>query len=401
MKFASMLSVKNLKRKPARSLALILIAAFLTLSVFAGSVIIASLQNGLNSYEARLGADIIVAPFGAGSQSTFESILVQGVPKTFYMEEADYEKIRNTEGVEVAAPEFYLASTSAGCCSVSVQIIGFDPALDFTVQPWVNAKYDGDLAPGDVIVGSQLTAKVGEPLKFFDTSCKVVAKLDETGTGLDTAVYTSMDTIRLMVANARTLGFDFANKIDPDTTVSSVMIKVADGYTVESVLNDINIHVRHVEAGQSASMLSGISTGLMNVSGIIRILTVMIWILAIAILSIAFLMIAHERAREFAVLRVMGASRRMVSRVLLTESAIISGIGAVCGLLVSLLIILPFDNLIRMKLALPYLLPDASRIILLAVISMLVSVAAGALTSAVSAYRVSRQDTALALKEGT
>lgn len=400
MKFANALSLKNMKRKPARTAALILLAAFLSLSIFGGSVIITSLQNGLRSYESRLGADIVAVPYEARTKGTFESILLQGIPGTFYMDDQYYQKIRTIEGVETAAPQFYLASATASCCSVAVQIIGFDPELDFTVQPWIRESYADKLGDGDVIIGCKLTPPKNGILTFYGTECRVVAQMDETGTGLDTAVYANMDTIETMIENARELGFDYFDGVDPENAVSSVMIKVADGYDVEAVTGDINIHVRHVEAAQAANMISGIAGGLANVSRVVGVLTVMIWVLAIVILVIAFAMIAHERAKEFAVLRVMGASRKMVSRLLLTESALISVIGAAIGLILAALIVFPFSNLISSTLELPYLMPGAGTIAALAAGSLVLSVLAGSLTSAVSAYRISRNDAGLILREG-
>ena len=276
----------------------ILIAAFLTFSVFAGSVIIASLQNGLKSYEARLGADIVAVPYAARSKGEFESILLQGIPGMFYMDEADYEKICRIDGVEAAAPQFYLASASAGCCIAAVQVFGFDPSQDFTVQPWIREQYADTLEKGDVIVGSELMVPKNHMLTFYNTDCRVVAQLEKTGTGLDTAVYAGMDTIRDMIENARALKFHAFDAIDPDHAVSSVMIRVADGFSADEVTDDINIHVRHIKAAQAVSMVSDIAGGLSDVAGMIRLLTVMIWILAAAVLTIAFVMIAHERAKE-------------------------------------------------------------------------------------------------------
>ena len=112
MKFAKNLALKNMKRKPGRTAALILLAAFLAFSVFGGSLVIMSLQNGLTSYEARLGADIIIVPNQARSHGSIESILLQGIPGYFYMDDSILEKARNTEGVEIATPQFYLASAS-------------------------------------------------------------------------------------------------------------------------------------------------------------------------------------------------------------------------------------------------------------------------------------------------
>ena len=85
MRFEHDLAIKNLRRKPARTVALVLLAAFLSMSIFGGSMIVLSLRNGLRSYEARLGADIVVVPYEAQTKGTLESILLQGIPGYFYM----------------------------------------------------------------------------------------------------------------------------------------------------------------------------------------------------------------------------------------------------------------------------------------------------------------------------
>lgn len=400
MKFERQLARRNLSRRPVRTAALILLAAFLSFSVFVGSMIVLSLQNGLESYESRLGADIVVVPYEARSHGTLESILLQGIPGYFYMDETYLDQVRAISGVESASPQFYLASASAGCCSVAVQIIGFDPDTDFSIQPWIRESYSRDLGDGDVIVGSGITVPKNRILRFYNQNCRVVASLDQTGTGLDTAVYANMNTIQALMAGSQAEGFDYFGGADPQRTISSIMVKVKDGCSIESVANDINIHVRHVEATQAKTMVSSIAGGLTNVSHIIGGLTAMIWALAIVILILAFVMISHERTREFAILRVMGASQRMLSGLLRWEAAFISLVGAVLGVAVGALVVFPFSSLIRGKLDLPYLMPGSGVVLGLLVGSVVLAVAAGSLTSAISAYRISRIDTGLILREG-
>lgn len=400
MKFERQLARRNLSRRPVRTAALILLAAFLSFSVFVGSMIVLSLQNGLESYESRLGADIVVVPYEARSHGTLESILLQGIPGYFYMDETYLDQVRAISGVESASPQFYLASASAGCCSVAVQIIGFDPDTDFSIQPWIRESYSRDLGDGDVIVGSGITVPKNRTLRFYNQDCRVVASLDQTGTGLDTAVYANMNTIQALMAGSQAEGFDYFGGADPQRTISSIMVKVKDGCSIESVANDINIHARHVEATQAKTMVSSIAGGLTNVSRIIGGLTAMIWALAIVILILAFVMISHERTREFAILRVMGASQRMLSGLLRWEAAFISLVGAVLGVAVGALVVFPFSSLIRGKLDLPYLMPGSGVVLGLLVGSVVLAVAAGSLTSAISAYRISRIDTGLILREG-
>ncbi len=46
----------------------------------------------------------------------------------------------------------------------SVDLIGFDPALDFTVRPWLVEKINRDMRQGDVILGAARDAALGSEL---------------------------------------------------------------------------------------------------------------------------------------------------------------------------------------------------------------------------------------------
>ena len=401
MKFRHFLALRNMKRKPVRTAVLILLSAFLSLAVFGGSLVIFSLRRGLESYGSRLGADVIVVPYEARTKGTFESVLLQGIPGNFYMDYSLYEKINGIEGVEIAAPQFYLATAAAGCCSVSVQVIGFDPEKDFSVQPWIRESYGGRLETGDIIVGSRINIPADRKLTFYNVECNVVAQLDETGTGLDTAVYANMDTIGEMVSSAQTLGFRYFDNLKPGKTVSSVMVRAADGYDAASVAGEINIHVRKVVAEQAGSMISGIADGLRRVSGITGVMAAVIWVLSCAILAAAFAMISHERMKEFAVLRAMGASQKMLSRYLLGESFLISLAGAAAGILAAALLFFPFSSQVSRSLGLPLLRPEIGTVILFAVLTAIVTTGSASLVSFLSAGSISRRDTGLILREDT
>ena len=355
LKFERMLSVKNLRRKPLRTGALVLLSALLACSLFGGSVVVLSLRRGLNSYESRLGADIVVVPNEAASHGTLETILLQGIPGYFYTDASCLEKIRATEGVEAATPQFFLSSASAGCCSMEVQIIGFDPETDFSIQPWIGDRYPGSLRDGELIVGSEIMVPRSRELKFYNTSCRVAAQLDPTGTGLDNAVYANMHTVKAMVRCAQELGFHAFDNANPDSTVSSVMVRVKNGYSIEGVTSDINSHIRRVRASQTRSMISSIAEGLGGVSRVIGFLTGMIWLLSTVILILAFAMISNERKREFAILRVMGASRRTLSWMLFVESGLTSFSGAAIGIFIAAVLLLPFRSMMRHALDRDYL----------------------------------------------
>ncbi len=393
------LPLKNLTRKPGRTIALALLTAFLAIAVFGGSVVVLSLRSGLNSLEARLGADIILVPSEAQSKVSFQNMFLQGTAGAFYMDASALDRALEVEGVEKAAPQTFLASLKADCCSIKIQVIGIDPEKDFTVQPWISRSLARELGDMDVAVGCKVEADVGEIIRIYEQRCKVVARLEATGTGLDTAVYCSMDTMNALLAAAEERGV--SHKIESgDQVISAVYVKVKDGFDIDTVNSRLNGHIRKVTAVRTRSMITVVSDSLAGVSRTVTILIVSVWALAFIILLLAFVLIIRERSREFAVLRLAGASRGMLSRMVLLESALCGLLGGLMGVGVAALLLFPFAKLIESALKLPYLMPDAGKVLLLAAGTILLSMAVAAFSSVIAAYRLSRIDPGTALREG-
>ena len=394
------LSVKNLIRKPGRTAALALLTAFLALSVFGGSVVVMSLRSGLQSLEARLGADIILVPSEAESKVSFRNMFLQGTAGAFYMDASVQEKAMEVPGVEKAAPQTFLASLKADCCSIRIQVIGIDPSKDFTVQPWIAGSLNGGLGGMDVAVGCKVEAGIGEIIRIYDQRCRVVSRLAPTGTGLDTAVYCNMDTMDILLAAAETKGISHKIASGDHSVVSAVYIKVKDGYDIDTVNTALTGRLRKVTAVRSRSMITGVSDSLAGVSRTITFMIAVIWVLAFVILLLAYTMIVRERTREFAVLRLVGASGRMLGRLALLEAAMCGLAGGTAGTVLAAVAVFSFSTLIERNLGLPYLVPAFSTVLLMAAGTILLSAAVSALASAFSAWRLSRIDPGTALREG-
>ena len=393
------LAFNNLVRRPGRTLALALLSAFLSLAVFGGSVMVLSLRSGLHSLEARLGADIIVVPSQAQSKVSFQNMFLQGTTGAFYMNASALDQALEVEGVEKAAPQTFLASLKADCCSIKIQVIGIDPELDFTVQPWIARSLSRGLGDMDVAVGCKVEAEVGEIIRIYDQRCKVVARLEATGTGLDTAVYCNMETMNALLAAAEAKGV--SHKIESgDEVISAIYVKVKDGCDIDKVNSRLNGHIRKVTAVRTRSMITGVSDSLSGVSRTITLLIAAVWGLALIILLLISVLIIRERVREFAVLRLVGASRGMLGRMVLTESSLCGLLGGLIGVGAAALLLFPFAQLIESALQLPYLMPSAAVILLLALGTVLLAVAVSALSSMIAAYRLSRVDPGTTLREG-
>ena len=393
------LSLKNLVRKPGRTIALVLLTAFLSLAVFGGSVVVLSLRGGLRSLEARLGADIILVPSEAQSKVSFQNMFLQGTTGAFYMDASALDKAMEVEGVEKAAPQTFLASLKADCCSIRIQVIGIDPPLDFTVQPWISGSLTRELGDMDVAVGCKVEAGMGETIRIYEQRCKVVARLEPTGTGLDTAVYCNMDTMNTLLRAAEEKGV--SHRIESgDSVISAVYVKVRDGCDIDDVCSRLNGHVRKVTAVRTRSMITGVSDSLAGISRTVALLIAAVWLLAFIVLLLAYVLIIRERTTEFAVLRLVGASRGMLSRMVLAESALCGLLGGLAGTGLAALLIFPFARLIESTLKLPYLMPDTGIVLLMAAGTVLLSAAVAALASVLAAVRLSRVDPGTALREG-
>lgn len=402
MKFAFYHSVKNMKRKPLRSALLSALVLLIAFTVFSGAFVIISLQRGLEVYRARLGADIVVVPSSATGHGSVDDILLQGITGNYYMSGDICEKLAATEGVEAVTKQFFLTSAKASCCSSRVQIIGFDPDTDFSIMPWIAESYSGTVQDGDVVVGAKIGVPESGRITFYGQEYTIAARLKETGTGLDSAVFANMNTVRKMAVNASSLlkASPFQG-VDIDTAASALLIKVADGYSIEQVTDDINIHITKVKATPAKSMISDLSEGLTGTSALIGIMAAVIWAMAVIILVIVFALLSNERKKEFAVLRVMGASRKMLSLIMGMEAAVLGAIGAIIGIVLSVLAVFPLSGSIRDMLKLPFFIPDLWVVLLLAAGAFLISVSASVLTALLSAKKITTNETALLLREDT
>ena len=394
------LPIINLSRKPIRTSALIVIAMVMSAAAFGGQLLIKSLQRGLDSLEQRLGADIIVLPEGAEEKIDLQNIFLQGTPGYFYMDKSVTDKLSGINGIEKLSAQYFLVSANAECCTVQVQIIGFDEESDFTVKPWLKEAYSGALKENEIIVGAGLSTRVGHTLSLYGVECRAVGKLEKTGTGLDTAVYATNETVKGLIDASARQGIAVLSKQSPEDVVSSVYIKAADSADIDELTAEINKELDGVQAVRTKSMMTGTAEKLKVFSKSVTALTAAVWGLAAVIMLSSFYLYANERKREFAVLRAIGFSRRQLGGLVLKQSLITSGAGGAAGVLLTALVILPFVKLIEQKAALPLLLPGWFSTLLYGAAAAVTVLLTGSLSAVISAYKLSRIDTGKILREG-
>ncbi|MBR4875187.1 MAG: ABC transporter permease [Clostridia bacterium] len=393
------LSLLNLQRKPFRTAALMTVVALLSFVLFAGSVMTMSMENGIEGLEARLGADIVVVP--EGYDKDLEGVMIQGEPTYFFMGKEVLDQVLSCEGVAKASAQFYLASLNAECCGSSVPIIGFDPETDFTVQPWISEQYSKELGYGQIIIGDDINVESDGTILFFGKNYEVASRLERTGTGVDVTCFATMDTIADLYVDAKEKGAYFMEGVTYENSISSIMIKIKEGYSLTQVAGQIRKATGGaVEIVQTQNMINSVGGSLAGILEYLYIIAIVFWVLAVVLLSIVFSVTANERKKEFALFRILGATRKRLSSLILTEAFYLSLFGSMIGVAVAAMVVFPFSVYIGDKLGMPYLQPAMGEIMIVMVVSLVLSAIVGPLASAWSAYKISRAETYHTMREG-
>lgn len=392
------IAYKNLVQKPFRLIGLIFLAAAVTFTVFGSFMAAFGLTRGTKSLSGRMGADLMAVPLGYEKEA--QGILLRGEPNYFYMDQSILEKIKNTEGVEKATVQFYMASSGQDCCDIPVQFIGFEPETDFVVTPWIQQVYDHEVKDGTIIVGSDIEVPQNKQLIFYGKSYQAAAKLDKTGTGTDQSIFANMDTIKSLLEAAKQEGFTFVDSVDPEHSISNIMIRVKEGYAIDEVKHNIRIAADGLQVIGTTDMLKSIEKGIRQFYLFMKMAIISLLVICMAALTAMFCVSANERRKEFAIMRMLGAKKTSLAGILANEALLVSVSGGTAGVILGLLAFIPFCTSISNAIGMPYLLPDILQTAGIIILSMAVSMIFGPLSACVSILRICKSQTYFVLREG-
>lgn len=394
------LPLENLKRKPLRTAALLVAAACLSAIFFGGSLISMNLAQGLNSMRARMGADIMVIPNGTHTKA--EALLTNGGSSTFYFTNNIEDLVRRSPGVQKASAQTYISSLSAGCCAEKLQIIGFDPDSDFVIGPWIYSQHKKTLHKGEMIAGANVLVSYKNTVRLFGHQWPVVAQLAKTGTSIDNSVFVRRESVPQVVEYSTKVHHTAIPKEYAKKAISAVLVKVRKGYSAKQVAQNIKKTTGLSSIG--IVFPGGITaTTQANLGVFTRSLTFIIsacWIVGLLVLIVVFATSLNERKKEFASLRILGFTRKMLLGVATRESAILGFAGGVIGVASASLIIFPYSSLISSQLQLPYLEVTALPVIVLMAVSVVLSLLAVVAASALTTWRIAMRETYLTLRAG-
>ncbi|TCE37051.1 Permease protein of ABC transporter system [Bifidobacterium longum subsp. longum] len=374
------LPIENLKRKPFRTGALLAVVTILALTFFGGTMLTMNLNTGMTSMEKRLGADLMVVPQNTVQKA--EALLTNGNPSTFYFTKDIADEVMQADGIAQATEQTYISSLAAACCAEKLQIIGYDPDTDFVIEPWVASQFEGPLEDGQMIAGANVNVSTDGTIELYGRSWPVVAQLANTGTSLDNSVFINQNTVPDMVAASAKVSKQVMSAEYAGKAVSTVMIKTQQGY----------VYPGGITANTRTSLTALVTY--------LKIFVAVIWVMGVIVLLAVFASSVNERKREFASLRIMGATRGMLNAIILKESAIIGLIGGVIGVGAASLVIFPFSSLIGKQLQLPYLQASPVAVIGFIAVTIVCSTVIGIIGSLATMWRLGRPEAYLTLREG-
>ncbi len=394
MKFTTLKIIyTNFWSHPARSLGLVILTAIASATLLSGVIFSKSLDAGFEQLSSRMGADVLIVPYG--SEAKNQSVLLQGdlTHRTLPREVLDFT--RKLPGVSAASPQFYFTTLSASCCDKKVNIIGFDSKTDFTIKPWIRKTYKSEFKPGYVIVGNDISIEDGGKIKFFDKEFTVVGTLEPLGNKLDQAVFADVETIEILRKAAAEVGYNFISEGEP----SAILANLEKGADFEKISQSIYEQFDNLDVIPRKNMFDSVIATAGSFKIAVWLIAGFFLLVVIAVVYIAFSVSTNERKREFATLLIIGATRKKLTNIVLGESLITSGSGAIAGTLTGTVAIISFRFLIQENLQIPFSLPNASTIFLTIIAALLIPALAGIGASYHIAKKVGRIDVYTALKE--
>jgi putative ABC transport system permease protein len=392
------LAVKNLRRKIVRSLLLFLSVTVVTGTLFSATIFISSMQNALKIGTYRLGADVLVVPEKYAADA--RSALLAGEPTSFYMNRDILEKVKSVGGVKKASPQLFIKPTSFTCCyNVNAFLVAFDPTSDFTITPWLEKNLKKPLSGNEVITGRGMPVMAGDQISFFGTLFKVVGTMEPTGIKFfDQSIFMTMDAAYKMAEDSKTKSMQPISLSKDE--ISTVLVRVEEGIAPDRVAIRIEHDVDGVRAMASDEVISTVRKQLMGLLKGILIISALLWILSLLMMGFVFYMIVNERQRELGLLRSMGARKKHVFGLIITEAVIISGLGGIAGLISGSAILMIFKDAILQHLKLPYLLPQMTFLVELVLGAVIFSLLTGILSSLFPAVLASNMEPYEAIRKG-
>jgi putative ABC transport system permease protein len=379
----------NIIRRPFRSIATMLAFSIIAATLFSAQYLASGAQQSLDEGMSLMGADILVVPMEYNKKA--ETVILMGEPTSFFFKDSGFKEIAGIEGVAKASPQIYVATLQGqACCSGEVQIVAIDPGNDFTIARWLKENPGVTMGKDDVIVGGRILGDIGSDLLFYGHTFHIVGRLGKTGTGVDMSVFTRIEDVDVMADESskkavRTLAI-------PPGMVSAVLVKLKPGESPVMVAEKIRSKVPGTKTITPNGLLGAVTGQLGSISRLLFLITLSVTVVSIPLLAFLSAMVAHERRRETAILRALGATRTFVVKLTLGESSLVAVFGGLLGIAATMIIMIFFEDFIATSLKIPLTVPSPSALLVHGGMVLVLCAGIGGIASLYPAFLIIRSE---------
>ena len=394
--------VAGLRNKPGRNLATLFCFAFIAANIFLGQFLIAGAAGGVDRGVTRMGADHLVVPAqymvflrGQGPDNTMAIIIAE--PSNYRIKANIMQKIGNGTGVSAMSPQLYVSTLNLVELSPApIDIYGFDPETDFTIQPWLQKPLNNPLKPGDVIVGSGIEGKVASRISVADKTYTIAGRLDPTRSSIDHTIFLRLDDAYALAATKGIVAPSAPQIVPGD--VNAILIR-------DAPKEDRNVVTTRIKRVFSSSpeykymsvigrhfTLDPMAEDIRAIPGLLNVISAFVVIIALPLIALIAAMVAHERQREIGLLKSMGAKRKIIFFLVIAESLVLATIGGIVGVGASMFALILMNNqgILNSALQVSFRMPLLFDIGFMAGLALLVVIAIGSISSLWPAYQSSR-----------
>lgn len=389
------LASQNLGRRPARTFLLVVSVALGSSAVFASFIAARGIHASMEVSFSRMGADVLVVPKDTLVNITSALLTVQ--PTEHTLDRSVVEEVARVPGVARVAPQRIFRVAAHGASHGEVNLVAFDPALDFSVLPWVKEKLDRPMRAGDVLAGARTSEKLGSEIQLCGRPLTVYARLDRTGVGpFEESLFTTFDTVAAMGRDPQMNGPAASACLadSGDGKVSALLLRLAVGTTPEQVGFAVS-RLADVKAIAGGSIMTSSRQSLIALLAGTAAFTALLFAALLIMVGVMFSAIIAERRREVGVLMAVGARRGQVIRMLIAEAGFTTGLGGFSGMTLGVTLLIVFQRTLGFyveTLRIPFLWPSARTIAWSAAVCVTASYAIGVAGAFIPAWRACREE---------
>jgi putative ABC transport system permease protein len=315
-----------------------------------------------------------------------------------WMPRAYMAQVAALDGVAQVSPQLHLATLQGSpyCSQPEMYLVAYDPATDFTLGPWLQRGQE--LGVGEAVAGARITLPDGErALSLFGYRLELVDRLEPTATSIDDTLFVSFETGEQMLAWAREQGLEDIKAVSG--SISAVMVRLELGSDPHQVAVRILEQTHGVVPLETPGLFQAERRHMVGVLRTMLSLLAVIWALLLVFLGLVFAVAANERRCEIGVLRALGLSRSLVLRELLLEGTVLALLGGFAGVAASIVGFATLGDQVVSVVKLPLQLPSPLGLLSLSLGGQAAALVSVAMAAFIPAWRTSRQEVALSMRE--